>query len=91
MVSRAARASSGVSKLPSHPPASRPTRFSAPGALPPSQMSSGLAGSGPDVRTIDGEEFAAQRHAFCISSSLISRSDLPEHILMRCLAYSVEG
>jgi hypothetical protein len=27
-------------------------------------MSSGLAGSGPDVRTIDGEEFAAQRHAF---------------------------
>ena len=45
----AAPASAGVSSEPSHPSASRPTRRSAAGAEPPSQMSSGLAGRGLTV------------------------------------------
>ena len=36
-------------KLASQPSANLPTRRSAPGAEPPSQMSSGLAGSGPTL------------------------------------------
>ena len=47
MAWRPAPASAGVRKLASHPSPSRPTRRNAPGALPPSQMSSGLAGRGP--------------------------------------------
>ena len=47
MAVRPAPASAGVIRLASQPSASRPTRRSAPGAVPPSQMSSGLAGRGP--------------------------------------------
>lgn len=47
MTRTAAEASSGVSSDPSQPSASRPTRRSPAGADPPSQMSSGLPGSGP--------------------------------------------
>ncbi len=49
MARRPAPASSGVRKLASHPSPSRPTRRSAPGALPPSQMSSGRPGRGPTL------------------------------------------
>ncbi len=65
----------GVSKLPSHPSASRPTRLSAPGALPPSQISSGLAGSGPMCAPSTVKNSPRKDTCSCVSSSLISRSD----------------
>jgi hypothetical protein len=49
MMSTASRASAGGITEPSHPSASRPTRRRPAGADPPSQMSSGLPGSGPTL------------------------------------------
>ena len=47
MLSRPARASAAVRKLPSQPSASQPIRRNAAGAEPPSQMSSGTGGRVP--------------------------------------------
>ena len=63
MVATASLASAGVSREPSQPSARRPTRRSPPGAEPPSQISSGLAGRGLMLGAFDGEELAVEGDA----------------------------
>jgi len=69
MMPTAAAASAGVSSAPSHPSASRPARRSPAGALPPSQMSSGLAGSGP-VRAPETVKNSPSNETFSEVSSI---------------------
>ena len=71
----AAPASAGVSSEPSHPSASRPTRRSAAGAEPPSQMSSGLAGRGLTLAPDTEKKRPAKSTFSVVSSSRSSSSD----------------
>jgi hypothetical protein len=69
----ASPASAGVSREPSHPSASLPTRRSAAGAEPPSQMSSGLAGRGLTLAP-DTEKNRPAKSTFSVVSSRRSSS-----------------
>jgi hypothetical protein len=76
IVATASRASAGVSSEPSQPSARRPTRRSPAGADPPSQMSSGLAGSGPidAPSTVKKEPWNVTSSPASISRSRVSAS-----------------
>ena len=70
-----AAASAGVRKLASQPSANLPARRSPSGALPPSQMSSGLAGRGPMLASSTLKNWPENVTLSCDSSSLSSSSD----------------
>jgi len=76
IASRPAAASSGVSRLASHPSPSRPVRRSAPGALPPSQMSSGLAGRGHKAMRLPLEDTAQIRKVAAAVREEFGRADI---------------
>ena len=71
----ASPASAGVSSEPSHPSASLPTRRSAAGAEPPSQMSSGLAGRGLTLAPDTVKNRPAKSTFSVVSSRRSSSSD----------------